>query len=104
MEWNDKIEMVTLLNNGKYKEATDYYLSHEVWLPWNDIQALSMYANGIDLTKASDCILFEDKLKDLQINYKEQYGNLGFRELFRLAMLQEEFEKSHKGMSNFKKQ
>lgn len=104
MEWNDKIEMVKLLNNGKYKEATDYYLSHEAWSPWSDNQALSMYANGIDLAKASDCILFEDKLKDLQINYKEQYGNLGFRESLRLAMLQDEFEKLHKGMSNFKKQ
>lgn len=104
MEWKDKIEMAKLLNNGKYKEATDYYLCHEVWSSWNDIQALSMYANGIDLTKASDCMLFEDKLKDLQINYKEQYGNLGLRELLRLAMLQDEFEKLHKGMSNFKKQ
>lgn len=96
--------MVKLLNNGKYKEATDYYLSHEVWSPWNDIQALSMYVNGIDLTKASDCILFEDKLKDLQINYEEQYANIGFRELLRLNMLQDEFEKLHKGMSNFKNQ
>jgi hypothetical protein len=104
MEWNDKLKMVKLLNNGKYKEATDYYLGHEVWSSWNDIQALSMYANGIDLTKSSDCMLFEDKLKDLQINHKEQYGNLGFRESLRLAMLQDEFEKLHKGMSNFKKQ
>lgn len=104
MEWNDKIEMVKLLNNGKYKEATDYYLSHEVWLPWNDIQALSMYINGIDLTKANECILFEDKLKDLQTNYKKQLGNLGFRELFRLVTLQDEFEKLHKNISNFKKQ
>lgn len=100
MEWNDKVEMVKLLNNGKYKEATDYYLGHEVWSSWNDIQALSMYVNGIDLTKASDCMLFEDKLKDLQINHKKQLGKLGFRELFRLAVLQDEFEKLHKGISN----
>ena len=104
MEWNDKIEMAKLLNNGKYKEATDYYLSHDVWSSWDDIQALSMYANGIDLTKASDCMLFEGKLKELQTNYREQYSNLGLRELARLAMLQDEFEKLHKGMSNFKKQ
>lgn len=103
MEWNDKIEMVELLNKGKYKEATDYYLNHEVWSPWNDIQALSMYANGIDLTKASDCMELEDKLKDLQINHKEQYSNLGLRESLRLGLLQDEFEKLHKGMSNFKK-
>ena len=89
MDWEKKTEFVRLLNSGKNKEATAYFLKHENWSNWDDVQALSMYANGIDLTKPEDCRGFEDKLKELQVVHKERYGKLDFRASLRLAMLQE---------------
>ncbi len=93
MEWPDKAEMVRLLNSGNNREATEFYLAHETWEPWSDVQALSMYANGIDLTKASECAAIGDRLKYVQQQYSEQYGYLDFRAAMRVALLQDELEK-----------
>lgn len=104
MKWEDKVKMANLLNNGKYKEATDYYLAHETWTPWDDVQALDMYATGIDLTKADEITAFEGKLKELRVKYEERYNTLGFRARLRLEVLQNEFYKIHNGTSNFREQ
>ena len=92
MKWEDKIEMVKLLNNSKLKEATDFYLEHEDWDNWNDVQALSMYANGIALLPGAvnSCIGIEDKLKMMQS--KDVYENLDFRAKIRLETLKEMWE------------
>jgi len=92
MKWEDKIEMVKLLNNSKIKEATDFYLEHEDWDNWNDVQALSMYANGIDLIeeKVNDCLAIKDKLN--MMASKDIYMNLDFRAKLRLSMLEELWE------------
>ena len=68
MKWEDKIEMVKLLNNSKIKESTDFYLEHEDWDNWNDVQALSMYANGIRIVPdlANDYLAIKDKLKMME--------------------------------------
>lgn len=92
MKWEDKIEMVKLLNNSKIKEATDFYLEHEDWDNWNDVQALSMYANGIDLLeeKVNDCLAIKDKLN--MMKSKDIYMNLDFRAKLRISMLEEMWE------------
>jgi len=47
MKWEDKIEMVKLLNSGKYKEAVDFFSKEEEW----DDQAVDMFVTGFNLVK-----------------------------------------------------
>jgi len=93
MEWPDKAEMVRLLNSGNNREATEFYMEHETWEPWSDVQALSMYANGINLTKASECAAIGDRLKYVQQQYSEQYDYLDILAALRVALLQDKLEK-----------
>lgn len=99
MTWEDKVEMVRLLNNKKNKEATDFYLQHEDWEKWDDVQALSMYATGIDFINPEDCRAFESQLSQLQTVHSEMYSNLDFRSHFRLALLQEKW-KTHSKLAD----
>lgn len=96
MEWTDKEEMCALLDNHMYADATEFYLTHENWNQWSDLQALELYASGIDISKAYECVLFEDKLKKLQVDYRRTYGNLSFRTILRLGLLLEEFDRLNK--------
>lgn len=92
MKWEDKIQMVKLLNNNKYKEATEFFIQHEDWDNWNDLQALDMYITDIDLTYAEECRQLEEKLNHIQTNYSKLFDKLSFRSALRVGMLQVEWE------------
>lgn len=47
MSWEDKCKMVSLLNEGKYKEAVDLFSNEQDW----DDQAVDMFVTGFDLTQ-----------------------------------------------------
>lgn len=47
MSWEDKCKMVSLLNNGNYKEAVDLFAKEQNW----DDQAVDMFVTGFDLTQ-----------------------------------------------------
>lgn len=46
MTWDEKVEMVGLLNNGQYKEAVEYIRNKEI-----DPQAMDMFVTGFDITE-----------------------------------------------------
>lgn len=46
MTWDEKVEMVGLLNNGQYTEAVDYVRGKEI-----DPQAMDMFVTGFDITE-----------------------------------------------------
>lgn len=47
MTWDDKIELVKLLNNEKYEEAVEFFGKEQDW----DEQAVIMFVTGFDLSK-----------------------------------------------------
>lgn len=47
MKWESKIEMVKLLNSGKYEEAVDLFGKEEDW----DDQAVDMFVTGFNLVE-----------------------------------------------------
>ena len=47
MSWEDKCRMVSLLNEGNYKEAVDLFAKEQDW----DDQAVDMFVTGFDLTQ-----------------------------------------------------
>ena len=47
MDWERKVEMVELLNNGKYEEAVALFGNEREW----DDQAVDMFVTGFDLTQ-----------------------------------------------------
>lgn len=81
MKWEDKIEMVRLLNNGQYKEAVDFFSKEQDW----DEQAVEMFVNGFDLTQ---CELLEP-IKERICSVKV----VDFRTAVRLAVIQDLFDK-----------
>ena len=46
MTWDEKVEMVGLLNNGQYADAVDYVRGTEI-----DPQAMDMFVTGFDITE-----------------------------------------------------
>ena len=46
MTWDEKIEMVGLLNNGQYAGAVEYVRDKEI-----DPQAMDMFVTGFDITE-----------------------------------------------------
>ena len=46
MTWDEKVEMVGLLNNGQYEEAVEYIRGKEI-----DPQAMDMFVTGFDITE-----------------------------------------------------
>ena len=81
MEWEDKVKMVRLLNNGLYQEAVDLFNKEEDW----DEQAVTMFVFGFDLTK---CSLLEP-IKERICNATTE----DFKTALRLALIQEHFNK-----------
>ena len=47
MSWEDKCKMVSLLNEGNYKEAVNLFAKEQDW----DDQAVDMFVTGFDLTQ-----------------------------------------------------
>lgn len=81
MKWEDKVNMVRLLNNELYQEAVDLFSKELDW----DGQAVIMFINGFDLTK---CNLLEP-IKERICNVTTE----DFRTAMRLALIQEFFDK-----------
>lgn len=46
MTWDEKVEMVGLLNNGQYADAVEYVRDKEI-----DPQAMDMFVTGFDITE-----------------------------------------------------
>lgn len=78
MEWNDKIEMAGLLNNGNYAEAVDFIKDKEM-----DAQAMDMFITGFDL---SQCKLLEP-IRSLILSYDS--GILDWSSTLRLELAKE---------------
>lgn len=78
MEWNDKIQMVKLLNNGKYAEAVEFIKDKEI-----DAQAMDMFITGFDL---SQCALLEP-IRIFILSYDSEV--LDWRSSFRLILAKE---------------
>ena len=83
MEWNEKIELCTLLNNGEYADSVEFIRNKEI-----DPQAMDMFITGFDLTMYQ--IL--QPIKDIILSYDG--SKLDWRSKFRLELLKEK-------MSNF---
>lgn len=82
MEWNDKIQMAELLNNGKYAETVEFIKDKEI-----DAQAMDMFITGFDL---SQCALLEP-IRSLILSYDS--GVLDWRSSFRMELAKEELLK-----------
>ena len=82
MKWEDKAEMIRLLNNRLYQEAVDLFSKEQNW----DGQAVTMFVFGFDLTK---CDLLEPIKERLC-----QVATEDFRTAMRLALIQEYFNEN----------
>lgn len=83
MEWNDKIEMAKLLNNGKCAEAVEFIKDKEM-----DAQAMDMFITGFDLSQWK----LLEPIKSLILSYDS--GALGFRSALRMELAKEKLLKS----------
>lgn len=83
MEWNDKIELCTLLNNENYAESVEFISNKDI-----DPQAMDMFITGFDLTKFQ----MLQPIKDIILSYDS--SKLDWRSSFRLELLKEELLKS----------
>ena len=82
MEWDDKIEMARLMNNGLYKEVVEFIKDKPM-----DPQAMDMFLTGFDLSYM-DLI---KPIKDLFLNCDS--GSFSFRSALRLELIKEHFKK-----------
>ena len=83
MEWKDKIELCTLLNNENYAEAVEFISHKDI-----DPQAMDMFITGFDLRKFQ----MLQPIKDIILSYDS--SKLDWRSSFRLELLKEELLKS----------
>lgn len=83
MEWNDKIELCTLLNNGNYAEAVEFIKNKDI-----DPQAMDMFLTGFDFTKFH----MLQPIKDIMLSYDS--SKLDWRSSFRLELLKKGLLKS----------
>ena len=83
MEWNEKIELCTLLNNENYAEAVEFIRNKDI-----DPQAMDMFITGFNLTK----VQMLQPIKDIILSYDS--SKLDWRSSFRLELLKEELLKS----------
>lgn len=64
MKWEDKIQMISLLNEEKYKEAVDLLSKERDW----DDQAIDMFVTGFDLTHRELIEPIRERLKTVTTN------------------------------------
>jgi hypothetical protein len=83
MEWNDKIEMAKLLNNGNYAEAVEFIKDKEM-----DAQAMDMFITGFNLSQWK----LLEPIRNLILSYDS--GVLDFRSALRLELAKGELLKS----------
>ena len=83
MTWDEKVEMVGLLNNGQYADAVEYVRDKEI-----DPQAMDMFITGFDLTKFQ----MLQPIKDIILSYDS--SKLDWRSSYRLELLKQELIKS----------
>lgn len=83
MEWNDKIEMVKLLNKNNYAEAVEFIKDKEM-----DAQAMNMFITGFNLSQWK----LLEPIKSLILSYDS--GMLNFRSALRMEFAKEELLKS----------
>lgn len=83
MEWNDKIDLCTLLNNENYTEAVEFVRNKDI-----DPQAMDMFITGFDLTKFQ----MLQPIKDIILSYDS--SKLDWGSSFRLELLKKELLKS----------
>ena len=81
MTWDDKGEMIRLLNNGMYKEAVDFFGKEKDW----DDQAVEMFVLGFDLTQCELLEPIRERITSVQ--------TYDFRTAMRLAHIQLELDK-----------
>lgn len=86
MDWDKKVQMTALLNQGRYEEAASYYYGNEDW-DNPDPQALDMFCNGFDLTEHQFCDILADKFTSEKVRSESVYGKMSFRSQFRFHML-----------------
>lgn len=78
MEWNDKIEMAQLLNNGNYAEAVEFIKDKEM-----DAQAMDMFITGFDLSQWK----LLEPIRSLILSYDS--GMLDWSSAFRMQIAKE---------------
>lgn len=78
MEWNDKIEMARLLNNGNYAEAVEFIKDKEM-----DAQAMDMFITGFDLSQWK----LLEPIRSLILSYDS--GMLDWRSAYRMQIAKE---------------
>ena len=83
MEWNDKIEMAKLLNNGNYAEAVEFIKDKDM-----DAQAMDMFFTGFDLSQWK----LLEPIRSFILSYDS--GMLDFRSALRMTFAKEELLKS----------
>ena len=83
MEWNDKIEMAQLLNNGNYAEAVEFIKDKEM-----DAQAMDMFITGFDLSQWK----LLEPIRSLILSYDS--GMLDWSSTLRLELAKEKLLKS----------
>lgn len=80
MEWDDKVEMVKLLNNGDYEKVVSFLSEKEV-----DPQAMDMFVTGFDLSYMK----LLKPIKDLLMKFDS--SKLDFRSGIRLELIKQYF-------------
>ena len=83
MEWNDKIEMAELLNNGNYAEAVEFIKDKEM-----DAQAMDIFITGFDLSQWK----LLESIRTFILSYDS--GMLGLRSAIRMELAKENLLKS----------
>ena len=62
MTWEDKGEMIRLMNNRLYKEAVELFSKEQDW----DDQAVTMFVFGFDLTQCNLLEPIKDRITKVQ--------------------------------------
>ena len=79
MEWENKVEMIRLLNNGLYEEAVKMFGEEKDW----DEQAIEMFILGFDLNRRELLEPIKDRILSVQSS--------DFRTAMRLSVIYNHF-------------
>ena len=80
MTWENKIEMVKLLNNEKYEEAVELFGKEQDW----DDQAVEMFVLGFDLTQCEFLEPIKERITTVKTN--------DWRTAVRLAVIEQKLK------------